>query len=145
MFTQAELDDIWDGFQECVEWTEETRHGGKDGIEMGEAEWNGDIDYGDIRRYVDDFAQANFEDIMEFLRLRRDFGEAAVALSYVGHDLWLTANGHGTGFWDRGLDELGTRLAKAAHESGCNADSYIGDDGVMYLSGFDQPITRGEP
>jgi hypothetical protein len=23
----------------------------------------------------------------------------------LGHDLWLTRNGHGTGFWDRGLPD----------------------------------------
>lgn len=30
-----------------------------------------------------------------------------------GHDYWLTRNGHGTGFWDRGLGELGEALTKA--------------------------------
>src|ERR1700722_11654535 len=27
-----------------------------------------------------------------------------------GHDFWLSRNGHGSGFWDRGLGELGDRL-----------------------------------
>jgi hypothetical protein len=27
-----------------------------------------------------------------------------------GHDYWLTRNGHGTGFWDRGLGEVGDKL-----------------------------------
>jgi hypothetical protein len=31
-----------------------------------------------------------------------------------GHDFWLTRNGHGTGFWDRGLGELGNRLSESA-------------------------------
>lgn len=31
-----------------------------------------------------------------------------------GHDLWLTRNGHGVGFWDRGLGELGDKLADVA-------------------------------
>lgn len=30
-----------------------------------------------------------------------------------GHDYWLTRNGHGAGFWDRGYGELGERLSKA--------------------------------
>ena len=30
-----------------------------------------------------------------------------------GHDLWLTSEGHGTGFWDRGLTH-GDALSKAA-------------------------------
>lgn len=31
-----------------------------------------------------------------------------------GHDFWLTRNGHGAGFWDRGLGERGERLSKAS-------------------------------
>ncbi len=31
-----------------------------------------------------------------------------------GHDFWLTRNGHGAGFWDRGIGVLGDRLSKAA-------------------------------
>lgn len=27
-----------------------------------------------------------------------------------GHDFWLTRNGHGAGFWDRGLGEVGDKL-----------------------------------
>lgn len=33
-----------------------------------------------------------------------------------GHDFWLTRNGHGTGFWDRGLGEQGERLTKACDQ-----------------------------
>lgn len=36
----------------------------------------------------------------------------------IGHDLHLTAQGHGTGFWDRGLGELGERLTEAAKRFG---------------------------
>lgn len=49
-----------------------------------------------------------------------------------GHDFWLTRNGHGAGFWDRGLGKLGERLTQAAKlEGGC--DLYVGDDGKVYL------------
>jgi hypothetical protein len=38
-----------------------------------------------------------------------------------GHDFWLSRNGHGAGFWDRGYGELGNRLHKAAKVYGeCN-------------------------
>lgn len=50
----------------------------------------------------------------------------------LGHDLWLTSAGHGTGFWDRGLGDLGNRLSKACEHLG--KDAYIGDDGLVYLS-----------
>lgn len=50
----------------------------------------------------------------------------------VGHDFWLTRNGHGTGFWDRGLGEVGERLSQAAHVYG-ECDLYVGDDGKLYV------------
>lgn len=35
-----------------------------------------------------------------------------------GHDFWLTRNGHGAGFWDRGYQEIGTELTKACKSYG---------------------------
>lgn len=35
-----------------------------------------------------------------------------------GHDFWLTRNGHGAGFWDRGLGAKGDRLSDASHVYG---------------------------
>lgn len=49
-----------------------------------------------------------------------------------GHDLWLTRNGHGVGFWDRGLGEVGDRLTEAAEALG-NCDAYVGDDWLLYF------------
>lgn len=52
-----------------------------------------------------------------------------------GHDLWLTRNGHGTGFWDRpevyGTQRawLFTRCAECLGE----ATLYQGDDGLLYF------------
>lgn len=48
-----------------------------------------------------------------------------------GHDFWLTRNGHGVGFWDRGLGELGDRLTDAANSYG-EVFIYPGDDGKIY-------------
>lgn len=42
----------------------------------------------------------------------------AVSSSQAGHDFWLSRNGHGTGFWDRGLGAEGDRLTDAAHAFG---------------------------
>lgn len=55
---------------------------------------------------------------------------------YAGHDLWLTRNGHGAGFWDRGLDELGKRLASYCGwgtEFG-EVNLYLGDDLKIYIA-----------
>ena len=35
-----------------------------------------------------------------------------------GHDFWLTRNGHGAGFWDRGYGEVGKELTKACKPYG---------------------------
>lgn len=48
-----------------------------------------------------------------------------------GNDYWYTRNGHGTGFWDRGLGELGDQLAAAARYS--SVDLVRGDDGKVHL------------
>ena len=48
-----------------------------------------------------------------------------------GHDFWLTRNGHGTGYWDRGLGPVGDKLTKAAETFG-TSDLYVGDDGLIY-------------
>lgn len=43
-----------------------------------------------------------------------------------GHDFWLNRNGHGAGFWDRGLGTLGDKLSEAAKTYGeCNL--YVAD------------------
>jgi hypothetical protein len=50
-----------------------------------------------------------------------------------GHDFWLTRNGHGAGFWDRGYGPVGERLTKAAKAYG-SEDIYVGDDGLLYFA-----------
>ncbi|AXQ69622.1 hypothetical protein HOU03_gp146 [Caulobacter phage CcrSC] len=41
-----------------------------------------------------------------------DYDEAAA-----GRDFWYTRNGHGVGFWDRGLGEVGDKLSDACRYS----------------------------
>lgn len=49
-----------------------------------------------------------------------------------GHDYWLTRNGHGAGFWDRGYPRIISEgLTKAAKADG-SRDLYVGDDGLIY-------------
>lgn len=45
-----------------------------------------------------------------------------------GHDFFLTRTGHGAGFWDRGLGDIGEALTAAACSFGENY-LYVGDDG----------------
>lgn len=45
-------------------------------------------------------------------------GDGSTPAERFGHDLWLTRNGHGAGFWDRGLDSLGGYLSDVASSMG---------------------------
>lgn len=49
-----------------------------------------------------------------------------------GRDYWFTRQGHGVGFWDRGLGKAGEKLSEAANGIGAG-DLYRGDDGLLYL------------
>lgn len=50
----------------------------------------------------------------------------------IGHDLWLTRNRHGAGFWDRGLGAPGEALTRIAHGMG-SLDPVVGDDGKIHF------------
>jgi len=57
---------------------------------------------------------------------------ASIDAKQAGHDFWLTRNGHGAGFWDRGLGALGERLTKASKPYG-SCDIVVGDDGMLHI------------
>lgn len=50
----------------------------------------------------------------------------------IGHDFWLTRCGHGAGFWDRDLGDVGDKLTKIAESFG-EENPYVGDDGKIYI------------
>lgn len=50
----------------------------------------------------------------------------------LGHDFWLTRNGHGAGFWDRDLGGLGQKLTDTCKKYG-ECDPVIADDGLIYF------------
>lgn len=56
--------------------------------------------------------------------------------SQCGHDFWLTRNGEGAGFWDRGLGDVGDRLTKSCgwKTKYPPVDLYVGDDGKLYAN-----------
>lgn len=75
-----------------------------------------------VRQAVEDcadFQQANAEALQRMYAHYRETGRAAhpdagSAEACAGHDFWLTRNGHGAGFWDRGAGAVGDALAEAA-------------------------------
>ncbi len=63
------------------------------------------------------------EDIDLFIKKAKNLIKQALRvdnyyLDDIGHDFWLTRNGHGAGFWDRDLGEVGDKLTKIAESFG---------------------------
>lgn len=58
------------------------------------------------------------------------------AYQQIGHDLWLTRNGHGAGFWDRPKmyngQQIADHLSSLCKEMGGSA-LIQGDDGFLYF------------
>jgi hypothetical protein len=56
--------------------------------------------------------------------------------SCIGHDIWLTTQAHGAGFWEGASRWTG---AWAECDAYCKAnrlgDAYVGDNGLLYISG----------
>lgn len=98
----------WTGQDEQAEWSQEARERATE----------------DLRAFIADNAG-----VIMLARMRRpDFEDGQVA-----HDLWLTRNGHGAGFWDRDLGPAGDVLAERARELG-ECEAYLGEDGLLHLS-----------
>lgn len=74
-----------------------------------------------FREQIDAFVSDNWEDLH------------GISAEQCGQDFVLTRNRHGAGFWDRGLGEVGERLASSAKPYG-EVSLHLGDDDVLYLT-----------
>lgn len=121
-----ELRDFINGYTECMLWAStDGDHEGLEGFEVSQ-ETQARIE-SDCRAFVSE----NITDLLEYAE-RYQPKEGYTPWECAGHDFWLTRCGHGAGFWDRGLKELGVKLSKAARVCG-NLDPYIGDSGEVWL------------
>jgi hypothetical protein len=82
---------------------------------------------------IGDIASATLErmakDCKAFQEENRGVLDACgLSLEQQGHNFWLTRNGHGTGFWDRGLPEDISKTLSDASRAYGSFDLYIGDD-----------------
>ena len=128
--TTATLDDFTRAYIEAALWSS-TDESTPDGGEPMDANYD-----------IDDIAPETLAGIVEDCRRFQAENAADLALydhpqwsaaELGGHDLWLTRNRHGTGFWDRDYlpEDAGERLTAAAHKCG-EIDLYVGDDGLIY-------------
>lgn len=68
------------------------------------------------------------EDCSQFQRDNQELLELAGDTDQNGHDFWLTREGHGAGFWDRGYGEVGDKLTEAAKAWGDGSDEFYNYD-----------------
>ena len=118
-----DLDAFTRAYVECALWSELD----EDGVPLdSNYSWT-DIAPHVLQKMMDDckaFQAAHGDEIVNGCLTDLDAWEQA------GHDLWLTRNGHGCGFWETSdwQEEIGARLDIAAKAMGeCNL--YVGDDG----------------
>lgn len=130
---EQDIDDAAGAFEIAALWV--TPYEDADG-EMRELD--ADFDTSDIapevsaqiRADLRDFTLTNRHLIAQAQEIASQRGRT-FSMADVGHNYLLSRNGHGTGFWDRGLGTVGDELhanAKAAGEF----DLYPGDDGKLY-------------
>lgn len=83
-----------------------------------------------------DTKDSMLKDCSEFIQSNVD-DLAGIDAEQAGHDFWLTRNGHGAGFWDRDLGEVGDRLTEACKKFGechlCICKNEYGDEEVSLL------------
>lgn len=90
----------------------------------------------DDDKSVDDIAPSTMksmrEDCEDFITANAKLlKKSGLSDEQIGHDFWLTRNGHGAGFWDRGFGKTGEKISDAARVYG-EVYLYIGDDGLIY-------------
>jgi hypothetical protein len=123
-FMEAPMDTFTEAYVECALWSSTD----DDGEPLGD-------NYG-----AEDIAPETLAAMVEDCRQFQESNAALLAEAYetagydegrAGHDFWLTRNRHGSGFWDHGLGDIGTKLTDDAHAWG-SIDLYVGDDGQVH-------------
>jgi hypothetical protein len=97
---------------------------------------NGDLEHATVEELAPEFKDRIEADCAAFVQqadalLRKACAEHPYEMVQAGRDFWFTRCGHGVGFWDRGLGDVGDKLSDACKQFG-NVDIYRGDDGLIY-------------
>ena len=124
------LEDFTASCIECALWSSTDNSDDSGGEPLDKNYDEGDLSdecRAEIEKDCKDFYESNIGLLVQYFELG-DFSDDSA-----GHDFWLTRNGHGAGFWDRGLGTIGDRLAKECKPYG-SADLYVGDDGKIHCA-----------
>lgn len=131
--TFDQLDSFAQGYVTALFFTD----GGPDEGQLGDAGFS-DLAPDTLAAILADCANFQNAASLTFAEMEK-WADGGWRMDRLGHDFWLTRNGHGAGFWDR--EELdiasdsgatfGNLLSDLAREFG-TCDAYLGDDGKVY-------------
>jgi hypothetical protein len=151
--TQSDINEILKGYIESALWTEEEQLRDEATYDEDDEEYedmsdiqklttlNGKFNTKSFKSFLSDDIDIDskidaYNDIKTFIKTA---GDVAVneainenGLFRLGMDIWLTRNGHGSGFFDHNYENE-EFLTNAGKKIG-SSDLYIGDDGKLYLS-----------
>ena len=152
--TQEQLNSILKGYIDAALWTEEDIL--KD--QLSEIDFNEDDEDDEIekiiqlhnslnRKPIDNFTREDIDDnslidaytdIKKFVELAGkepfEYALEELGLERIGHDIWLTRNRHGAGFFDHSFDDdIELSLMNAAQKLG-EKSLYVGDDMRLYFT-----------
>lgn len=89
-----------------------------------------------LREDCADFMIENLDELKQYAaRLSGAPHRVHSVWSNAGHDFWLTRNSCGSGYWDRGLGQLGETLARSARIFG-SLHPYT-QDNLVYVAGME--------
>lgn len=95
--------------------------------------WSSSISEYAISDFSIDAIKEAQSDVFDFVNANQDLiTKSELSEEQVGHDFWLTRNGHGAGFWDRGLGKIGQELTENCKTYG-SCDLYVSDDGHVNI------------
>lgn len=117
-WSNDDADAAFGDYLEAAAWSSTDTDEDGDPVELRGYEFS-DSAKEELRDDFDDFIAANHQLITE----------SGLEPGQVAHDFWLTRCGHGAGFWDRGLGEVGDKLSEAAKVYG-NVDLWLNDDEI---------------
>lgn len=125
-FEQAHLQEFTDAYIEALLWSECDENGSP----LDDVHDASDLAHSALADIKADCQQMLSEQcLIDAINTAPGYGA-----SQSGHDFALTRNGHGAGYWDRGLGELGEQLTQAAKSYG-SQHLYVGEDGLIYTHG----------
>ena len=122
-----ELDDAsFRSYLETALWSSSDDDGDPLDMDFGTDDFDSD-QWDSQRRQCEEFIRNNCVAIAAVMA-------EGIPLPQIMHDLWLTRNHHGAGFWDGDYPEPYATLLTASAQKFGEVDVYIGDDEILYFS-----------